>query len=678
MLPNKEMMQQQLQSCFHHALEGLVEIAYTANTSNALNLAKLFDVSDIEEIVDFAYLINSKDGQNVYFSPALRKPSTPKNIRAKDSDFLLSYCLFADFDNKDALKNAKKKYTELHLKPPYACVTGTIPYPRGHIYFPLNEPITAGQEMKRLNELIAKQFGGDPSICNPSRVMRLAGSIAYPKKASRVKEATRFIRYPDRRPLFDVFEIEMKMNVTDSKTYINSLSPTTTPITSSLKSLLPTAKVDVEQSLRNSQQEGQWHYNMRQAIASMASSGMDEDAIREKCAPYCQNGKNDTDIDALIEGAITKFGTSNDSNDNENSFIATSEAAEEDNTYITARSLSMGNVPKREWLIDEWLPKGVVSSLYGSGGVGKSLVAQALAISIASGIEWCGLPINIKGKVLCVFAEDDIEELHRRQFAIEQGYTISPMRSGMENVYLWSRVGFNNILVSYDIKGLPIETPFYKKLQNAVEELQPELLIIDTAADVFSGDEINRSEVNFFIKAVLGSFCTNFGVTVLLLAHPSISGEERGYSGSTAWNNSVRNRLYLQKGTSQDTMRVLTRLKSNYTTAGEDEKIELYIHNGALLTLDKLPEENQKEVSSEVLKNRIKDLIAVAAADNEHYKWGHSGSGLVKSLLLNLPNFYNEPIKKQRIKAAVDELIDDDEISRWKCPQRNQWFVIVC
>ena len=62
---------------------------------------------------------------------------------------------------------------------------------------------------------------------------------------------------------------------------------------------------------------------------------------------------------------------------------------------------------------------------------------------------------------------------------------------------------------------------------------------------------------------------------VLLLAHPSQSGitSDRGTAGSTAWNNSVRSRLFMKRVTRQDghstveddpDSRILAVRKSNY------------------------------------------------------------------------------------------------------------------
>jgi RecA-family ATPase len=69
--------------------------------------------------------------------------------------------------------------------------------------------------------------------------------------------------------------------------------------------------------------------------------------------------------------------------------------------------------------------------------------------------------------------------------------------------------------------------------------------------------------------------CLRHETAVLLLAHPSASAMASGDGGgfSTAWNNSVRSRLYLRRPKSEDAeaiadRRVLEVRKANYGPSG--------------------------------------------------------------------------------------------------------------
>ena len=82
--------------------------------------------------------------------------------------------------------------------------------------------------------------------------------------------------------------------------------------------------------------------------------------------------------------------------------------------------------PLREWLIEEWIPIGYVTGLYGDGGIGKSLIAQQLLTSTSLAMPWLGLNV-VGGRAFGFMCEDDASELHRRQEGINRNYGIEMM-----------------------------------------------------------------------------------------------------------------------------------------------------------------------------------------------------------------------------------------------------------
>src|SRR5207249_1126483 len=112
--------------------------------------------------------------------------------------------------------------------------------------------------------------------------------------------------------------------------------------------------------------------------------------------------------------------------------------------------------------------------------------------------------------------------------------------------------------------------------EEAARYIQPKLIVIDNSADVFGGKENDRAMVRMFVTILRGlAIATNAGV--LLTAHPSLTGINTGtgLSGSTAWNASVRSRMYLRRMVTDadeepdPDLRVLEILKSNYGPVGE-------------------------------------------------------------------------------------------------------------
>ena len=97
---------------------------------------------------------------------------------------------------------------------------------------------------------------------------------------------------------------------------------------------------------------------------------------------------------------------------------------------------------------------------------------------------------------------------------------------------------------------------------------------MDALHDFFAGNENARPQARQFIHA-LSSIAAEIDGAVLLTAHPSLSGlgTGSGMSGSTAWSNSVRSRLYLTRPKDDDTEdneRVLRRMKANYAGIGDE------------------------------------------------------------------------------------------------------------
>ena len=123
-------------------------------------------------------------------------------------------------------------------------------------------------------------------------------------------------------------------------------------------------------------------------------------------------------------------------------------------------------------------------------------------------------------------------------------------------------------------------TDLWLDLEAKVEQYKPRLLVLDNLADVFGGNEISRSETRQFV-GMLRSLAIRHSLAVVLLAHPSLAGMTNGsgISGSTAWNGSVRSRLYFQSikdkdGTEPDaTQRILKTMKANYGPTGGEIRL---------------------------------------------------------------------------------------------------------
>jgi RecA-family ATPase len=230
-----------------------------------------------------------------------------------------------------------------------------------------------------------------------------------------------------------------------------------------------------------------------------------------------------------------------------------------------------GTVAKvREWFLAGLIPHGQVTLLSGDGGMGKSLLGLQIGAASALAIETLGLKPR-PGRVLYLGAEDEAEEFHRRldDICSAHGREIGDLT----NLRILPLADQDAILSEPDPKGHMKPTPLWERVERFVKDWKPSLVVLDTAADLYGGDEIKRSQVRHFV-AMLRQVAIKRDCAVLLLAHPSVAGMQSGsgYSGSTAWNNSVRSRLYLTSG--EGDARILKTVKSNYGKKGGERHLE--------------------------------------------------------------------------------------------------------
>ncbi len=243
-------------------------------------------------------------------------------------------------------------------------------------------------------------------------------------------------------------------------------------------------------------------------------------------------------------------------------------------------------IPAMEWVVDQWIPMREVTLLYGDGGVGKTLPSQQLMASTSLGKPWCTLPVS-RCKSLAVLCEDDDDELHRRQDAIQRHLGTDFDDERLDAMCWWARKGEDNLLATFDFEGRIQPTAFYEAIVTAARDHDAGLIILDTAADLFGGNENDRSQVRQFI-GLLARMAITVNAAVVLCAHPSRAGMSSGTidSGSTGWSNSARSRLALERPTAEgdeqiDTdERILSKKKSNRSSIGD--YVKLRWHDGVI------------------------------------------------------------------------------------------------
>ena len=180
-------------------MTGKIELAWSDGKDGKLRHAAIFGTDELDELVERAVQDNRMPGQNVYIGQALRKPDIPPFGRCTDADFFALTTFYVDIDD-DVLAAAREQYRQAGCPPTAVVVTGRQPHTRAQMLWRLETPERDADLCRRQNLALAEALGGDTTVVNPSRVLRLGGSIAWPAKPGRVLERTEFHLFDDGRP----------------------------------------------------------------------------------------------------------------------------------------------------------------------------------------------------------------------------------------------------------------------------------------------------------------------------------------------------------------------------------------------------------------------------------------------------------------------------------------------
>lgn len=683
--------------------DALFEIAYDVPPGGC-NGAKLFDFSEIDEAVSFA-ADKSDSGVNVYIAAALKLPDTPRNGRARGEYFYAATAVPIDIDEDyDATRAAMAAVCDDGL----VVTTGLVPERRSQHWARLLEPVDSEADFVHAFAALVVHTGADFKVKDGARIMRLGGTVAYPHDKKQAKgyctETTSVAIKADARPtdierlkglepapaarltqterqsgasgeivrdwtgrVVDGRESEFRnMLLRSLADYQESTGCDPTP-----QEIFDAAFVEFSDPRKVDNKDGRWTSPAgQQQLMARATNTIRrlETGRLAKVGLFSVNtGVGEAEAKAVAERrqeARKKpeepYVAPSEAIAAMSAETATTDPVQEFEPGPIQASAFHGEPPARRWVVEDWIVEGAVNSLYGDGGLGKTLLAQQLACCVSMGATWLGMP-TIQGSVLAVLCEDDEGELHRRHNDIKSsmGYAVG---NPFDDVWLWPRVGFDNVLVRWDRDGRATLGPFAEKLIQQINEKGPSLVVLDTLADFYGGNEIDRVQVNYFVKVVLGGLiaarkAAGVPLTVLLLGHPSVAGKASGsgYSGSTAWNNAVRSRMYLtrpEEGAGDE--RLLTRGKANYAKSGDETGVRLFYENGVLHASDDVKDDDA------LLWGAVREAVAMIGR-----KWD-SGSPyndrkdhdrfIHKALVTDLMHAgYKPMIARQAVRECIED-----------------------
>jgi hypothetical protein len=205
--------------------------------------------------------------------------------------------------------------------------------------------------------------------------------------------------------------------------------------------------------------------------------------------------------------------------------------------------------PPPAFVWDGYLPRGVVALFGAHGGTGKSTIALMLAVATVTGRPLFGVATE-QSPAVFVSLEDGAGIVRHRLAGICRAWGIDPL--ALRDLHIVDGTE-NPELYAADQRSAGDVTSTYTDLTRLVQSTGAGLVVVDNASDSFGGDEINRRQVRAFMRS-LGLVARLTDCAVCLLAHVDKTTSRNrkaeggeGYSGSTAWHNSARSRLFMTR-----------------------------------------------------------------------------------------------------------------------------------
>ena len=324
-------------------------------------------------------------------------------------------------------------------------------------------------------------------------------------------------------------------------------------------------------------------------------------------------------------------------------------------------------VPPREWMVPDWVPLLSTTFLTGLGATGKSLMTQQLATCVAMGIKFLGLDVR-QCRAAYITCEDDMDELHRRQDAINAmlGITMADLAG---KLLLRSLKGEQHMeFATFDDRNVMTITPRYKMMEATLIAADVKFSVFDNVAHLFAGNENIRGHVAQFC-GLMDKLAMKTGGSNLLLGHPNKAGAE--FSGSTAWENQVRSRIYLKRPDNQDGSanpdeRILSRSKPNYAQMGEE--VSFIWQSWAFTRVEDIPTNFDHEMAVVMVSNSDNDAFLNCLRERDKQGEGRQvgpspGPNYAPKQFEGMAQAKGLP--SARLKKAMDRLFTSEQIESY-------------
>jgi hypothetical protein len=460
----------------------------------------------INEAVDWAAACNQA-GMNIY---VVRNPIRDTVVgSAEDPDIIGAFYLWADCDDAQASDNVKAfvgpKWTA-------AVVTGHTPTTRVHVYFELNEPAYDLAAWRNMQMRIAAHLKSDPKVINPSRIMRVGGTISWPGKKKVAKGyiselSTLRTEYPEGRSPVSMEQMDRAFAP------LPSLSQMATP-------LGPGFHIDTgnaPQSLDREQMRIQalsgeaWHDAVVRLVGSYVAKGMTDGEIHAMTQPLTLAGytgeETAKEVQVAIDGARRKGWTPapdfTPNFDHHPAPTPSDPAPQSAGWRVQTAAAFTADFVAPEYIIDGIIQRGRIYTLTAPTGSGKTAAMLYASVAIATGMQFCCCEVE-RGDVLFMAGENP-DDVRARVIATLEFYGIDP----------------NSCRLHFIAGTFSIRADMEKLRQEAEKLPDLKMVVIDTFAAYFDGDDENsNAQALDFARLVRRIAAFPAKPAVIMPAHP--------------------------------------------------------------------------------------------------------------------------------------------------------------
>lgn len=450
-------------------------------------------------LADHAAVMNSH-GLNAYVVINPVRPSAPLRRHGKlsgacDEDIIAAFYFWADGDDEEAANSIRNfagpRWT-------MAVTTGRVPSPRPHIYWRCDEAVLNLDAWTGIQKAIAARLSTDRTVVNPSRIMRLPGTVNWPteKKAEkgRVPElATLRTEYDDDR---DPVTFDQMLRAFGPGPSLSQQAQSSAGLSIDTG---PQA-MDREAARIKALSGDQWNIEVFRLVGSYVRRGLADHEIHQLTDPLTLNGytveQTRREVQSMIErtrrnpefaGVRPYASLSIDIGQGESFDAIKTQPRPTDLEWFDDIEPSLGNA----YLVKGVLDAGTMSVIYGPSNSGKTFFALDLAYHIALGAEWRGRRVT-QASVLYLAAEGGRGVLNR-VYALKQEHGVQDVPMAVK------RAGLDLLHDQADLLHITeLAAQVKSKLPDA-----PLVIVIDTLSRIMAGgDENSAADMTALIRNI--------------------------------------------------------------------------------------------------------------------------------------------------------------------------------